>query len=483
MPSLRDLWRISGYFYRDLAFRSIYETGIQKDLDKAVRSARNSMLINKILLASMLSAMAVYTATRLDVLGFVVFYATVTFLLALFFLQATTTFANQSFDVLFTLPLGKDEISKVTSLTFFRIFDVPILAVTAVFSIAIVIRSPKSFLPALIGLLVSEGLSIALVVYLSRSFYSKVACSTGWRSLIRLLYYLIWAFTFFAFYAFAIVMDRLYTLAEYHSAFIESDNLSLLFPFCFAFLSSGLCTPNALIGSILWSLLAYLSIRWAVSNIREVFARFEFEAGDVDLNVRISNPILAFLKKDLRLISRSPAYCFLVLLPIMEGLLLSYDGSSRALLSVLAFLVIVTYSMYGLEREEIIRILPVKPRTVMIAKTMLVIVIYTISIAVIDLVFVLRGKIPDISLEISMIPSVFAMSVTVLSIAERIGVGRDIYSGLSSFLFLMIPGLLVIYLPIAIASIFKIIYGEFLTAVIAISIIEFLVALILLNVI
>ncbi len=233
----------------------------------------------------------------------------------------------------------------------------------------------------------------------------------------------------------------------------------------------------------MWSLLAYLSIRWAVSNIREVFARFEFEAGDIDLNVRISNPILAFLKKDLRLISRSPAYCFLVLLPIMEGLLLSYDGSSRALLSVLAFLVIVTYSMYGLEREEIIRILPVKPRTVMIAKTMLVIVIYTISIAVIDLVFVLRGKIPDISLEISMIPSVFAMSVTVLSIAERIGVGRDIYSGLSSFLFLMIPGLLVIYLPIAIASIFKIIYGEFLTAVIAISIIEFLVALILLNVI
>jgi len=485
MPSLRELWRISGYFYRDVAFRSIYEMGTHRNPEKVVRSARISMLINKVILAFILSAMAVYTAFRLNVLDFVIFYVMVTFLLAFFFLQTTTTFTSQKFDLLFTLPLSGDEISKVISLTFFRIFDIPILAVAVVFPIAMIVKSPVYSIPAFVGLLVSESFAIALVVYLTRLFYSKIVCSTGWKSLIRLLYYLIWAFTFFAFYAFASLMGRLYTFAETYSTFVTSSGriLSFLFPFCFAFLSSGSFLPNAFIGSVLWSFIAYLSIRWAVSNVRDIFARFEWKTEDVELNIRISSPIVAFLRKDFKLISRSPAHCFLVLLPIMEGLLLSHGRILHALSVVLAFLVIVAYSMYGLEREGIVRILPVRTRTVILAKTLLTITVYAISITVIDVVFILRGKIPDFPLEVSMVPSVFAMSVIVLSIAEKIGARRDVYTGLGSLVFLMIPGVIIVYSPIVIAFIFKIFYGVFLPVLVAVSVIEFLTALILLNVI
>ncbi|RUM34748.1 MAG: hypothetical protein DSY33_01350, partial [Archaeoglobus sp.] len=435
MPSLRELWRISGYFYRDIVFRSIYEmhTHRHRNLEKVVRSAKNSMLINKILLALMLSAMAIYTAFRSNVMDFVIFYAMVTFLLAFFFLQATTSFATQSFDLLYVLPLSRDEVSKVISLTFFRIFDIPIIAVTIIFPIAMIVKSPVSSVPAFVGLLVSESFAIGLVVYLSRLFYSKIATGSGWKSVIRVFYYVVWAFTFFAFYAFASTMGWLYRNVEAYSALVMSNNLilSLVYPFCFAFPSSKVYTPTAFFGMAVWSLLAYLSLRWAVSNITEIFAKFEWEVGEAELKLKISNPTVAFLKKDIRLISRSPALCFLVLLPVMEGLLLSRGSIVVAIMVISAFLVMVAYSLHGLEKEGIARTLPIKPKTVIIAKTLLVVVVYLISVGVVDVVFALRGKTPNFPVEISTALSVFAMSVIVLIIAEKMGVRRDLYSGLS----------------------------------------------------
>jgi len=147
-----------------------------------------------------------------------------------------------------------------------------------------------------------------------------------------------------------------------------------------------------------------------------------------------------------------------------------------------AFLVMVAYSLHGLEREGIARTLPIKPKTVIIAKTLLVVAIYLISVGVVNVVFALRGKTPNFPVEISTALSVFAMSVIVLIIAEKMGIRRDLYSGLSSLIFLMIPGFVIVYLPLAIAFLFKILYGNYIFPLLATSFVEFLVALILLNV-
>ncbi len=484
MPSLRELWRISGYFYGDLVFRSIYEIRTHKNLEKLVRSAKRSMLINKMFLALMLSVMAIYTAFRSNVMDFVIFYAMITFLLAFFFLQATTAFTSQNFDILYTLPLSRDEISKIVFMTFFRIFDIPIIMVTIVFLVAMIVRSPLSSAPAFIGLLVSESFAIGLVVYLSRAFYSKIATGSGWKSIIRILYYVVWAFAFFSFYAFASTMGWLYRSAEAYSSFVMSNSkiLSFLYPFCFAFLSSNIKTPNAFLGMAIWSILAYLSLKRATSKITEIFTKFEWDVEVVEPKLKISSPTVAFLKKDTRLISRSPALCFLVLLPIMEALILSHGSIPTAIVVISAFLVMVTYSLHGLEKEGITKILPIKPKTLITAKTLLVVAIYLISVGVIDLIFILRGKMPNFFIEASMALSVFAMSVIVLIIAEKMNIRRDLYSGLGALVFLMIPGFIIICLPLAIAFIFKILGGNYLIPLFAASFIEFLLALILLNV-
>ncbi len=485
MPSLRELWKISGYFYRDLVFRSVYEVRThKKNLEKLVRSAKRSMLLNKIFLALMLSVMAIYTAFRSNVMDFVVFYSMITFLLAFFFLQATTTFATQNFDILHTLPLSGDEVSKIVSLTFFRIFDIPIITVTIVFLVAMIVRSPVSSAPALIGLLVSESFAIGLVVYLSRLFYSKITTGSGWKSVVRILYYVVWAFAFFSFYAFASAMGWLYRNAEAYSSFVMSNSkiLSFLYPFCFAFLSSNIRTPNAFFGVAVWSVLAYISLRWATSKITEVFTKFEWDVGEVELKLKISSPTVAFLKKDIRLISRSPALCFLVLLPIMEALILSHGSVSAAIVVISAFLVMVAFSLHGLEKEGITKILPVKTKTLVTAKTLLVVTIYLISVGVMDVIFAFKGKTPDFFIESSTTLSVFAMSVIVLIIAEKMNVRRDLYSGLSALVFLIIPGFVIVYLPLAIAFIFKILGEDYLIPLFTASFIEFLLALILLNV-
>ncbi len=483
MPSLRELWRISGYFYRDVAFRTILETNVgRKSLEKVIKSSKNSMILNKLIVAFVLCVFAVTTAYRFKTVDFVVFYIITTFIFAFFFLQTTTTFVSQKFDLLFVLPLKEEEISKIAILTFLRIFDIPLIAVTLVFVIGVALRDFRAILPAFTGIAVSVALALGIVFYMSKLFYTKLTGSaSGWRSVVRLVCQIVWALSFFLIYALGGILSRLSYLEGY-LVFLESysNTLGFLFPFCYSYLCTGVITFSSLLGSILWTGLGYYSVKWVLSNIRKVQAISIFQQSDV--KIKLTSPTIAFVRKDMRLISRNPAYTFLVLLPIFEGLMLSFGKFMPAVLILLSFLVVLSYSLYGLENVNVVKILPVKPKTIITAKMVIISMIYAISIAVLDTIFLVRGICPDFLFELAITPSVIAMAIVTLSATSKIGAKRDVFSGLETVLILFLLGFVVIYTPVIIGYVCKVLYGTFLMPVAVTSLVELIFSLALLNV-
>jgi fatty acid desaturase len=103
---LRELWRISGFVYREVAYQLVYMQRSGSRLPQAeeasnlAKGATSYMLMNKVLAAGILSAMGVFAAF-LGVLewggaafGFAAFLATLLAYTLFFFLQPMTSFVS-----------------------------------------------------------------------------------------------------------------------------------------------------------------------------------------------------------------------------------------------------------------------------------------------------------------------------------------------------------------------------------------------------
>ncbi len=438
-----NIWEISRVLYREILFRSVAQTNVRKRPKDIVKAIDSQMWANKIILALFLSILPFFVATKPTVPNCFVFLAILLFNFVFFFLQTVTTFFSDAFDILHTLPLSPKEVSKVRMLTFLRIFDIPLIAVTIATPLAFgIFVSPISAFWSLLGAVTSELFAITMVVSLARLFYSKVAYSTGgWKTILRMFYMIAWSVSAFFFYFFAFVIEKISNLN------FDFRGLNFVFPICFGYLMSGNFSYTALIFSLAYLSMAVFSFGKTLSAINERIVPSSSKAGEV--RIKVTHPVIGIFKKDLRLISRCPAHTMMLFLPIIFGIVYATISVSFAIPMVLFTIILVVFTSYGIEREYV-KVLPIDFWTLTAGKTLLSVLVY---LSAIFCVSVFSRSLNTIGF--AQIPSVIAVSVFVSLIMEKLNVRGNVYLEVSHLIFILLPALVIVYLPLLIGLIAK----------------------------
>ncbi|WP_457549223.1 hypothetical protein [Archaeoglobus sp.] len=450
------LWDISKILYREILFKSIVETTVRKKPEEIVKSVSNYMWMNKILIAVFICGMSVFVALNPTTFNCSIFLAYLLFTFVFFFLQIVTSFVSHGFDFLHILPLSKRDVSKIKMLTFLRIFDLPLFAVILVSTLAFgFLVSPLSAFWALLGVITAELLAIAIVFRLARFFYSKIAYSTGgWKTLLRIFYMVAWSVSAFGFYFIADFISELPKVQ------VDLRGWDFVFPICFGYVMKGSLNSIALVSSLTYLAVAVVLFNRTLPIVNERVVVTTARA--TSISIKPTHPILGILKKDLKLTSRSPAHAMLLLFPIIEGLIFVKDAVLLISMIMVA-IVLVVFAAYGVE-SEFTKILPIDFWTLTAGKTLLLVIVYVVSVVCATVVRSLIGM-SFSPIGFAQIPSVVAMGIFVALIYNKFGVKRDIYTGVISFVLILIPCMVLAYTPLVVGLILSLFVNANVTVV------------------
>jgi predicted permease len=365
----REAWRASKIPYVELAYRSAELTrgsmqGFGRDpyarFRSILRNAKMSKFVFTIFIcigsvipfalygfnsspSSFVSALSLSLALSLAYL-------------VLYFLQILPSFSGaEPYILLQTMPLGENEFSLVTMLSFFRTFDylalgailVPVLAVWGL---------TGSVLAA--ALMLGAGamnvvFAVAIGLWLSRLFYRNI--TRGGRSksasLARVLLLVTWGLTVlgigfsFQFLTYFLpYMNQLISgnlsrsggilLSIVHPFAIGLAISSILFPKFFSSTSSGggvaLFAYLSYIATAAYVGLAFVSGRRTLRSISSIshgqginVVREEVK----EFSLKVRKPLSAYATKDLRVASKNPSTAFLFALPVFEIIIVVLTAS------------------------------------------------------------------------------------------------------------------------------------------------------------
>ena len=454
---------IAKILYKEILFRSISELTIRKRPERIIRSANRQMIINKIWIIIAICFAFVIFSIKHSILYYSTLFLFVLFFFLFFFLQVVMSFISHNFDILYTLPLSQKDISKVKLLTFFKIFDLPlILTPIAGFIILGLKVSLLSGIWTLIGLITSELLAVSLVFRLARFFYSKIAYSTGgWKNIVRMIYMTIISVSIIGIYLFPEFISEIPKIAKFNINIVASataTNYVFLYPFCFGYLVSGHFSYIAAMFSIIYFALSIILFLRTLSIINKSIS-ISGHTTHINLDsvsIKPSDPVIGILKKDLKVISRSPGYFIVLLLPIINGLLCLKETSISIASSVLFTMIIVAFAIYSIETIYS-KVLPIDFWTLTNSKTLFLVILYIASIVSVGLIrFILRSSFPLVGL--ALIPTIASISIITNIITNKFDIKRNLYIGAIYLLAIMIPCLIVGYLPITIGFVLKSLY-------------------------
>jgi predicted permease len=393
--------------------------------------------------------------------------------------------------VLEPLPLDDATLRRVSVLLYFRLFDLPVLAILIVtpafVGASLGLAAGLAILP---GVFAAIAFALALSLFTGRFFVRRVqgARGGGGSTLLRWTYLVLWVVPAFAMFGFVTLAPAFFSgLAELSRTAPSGEfNLLLLaFPFTLAALPSVAAGgSNALpLGSggllvLLTSTAGYLllaigSVAWLGAAVRRVGTA---PAGAVTyaqatrFGIHVTGPVRSVLVKDLRIASRTPGYAFLILLPILDSLalgLLTYaPGSSTrgaeslALGAVTSAALLATFFGPAFFAIEVLaysygRTLPLTDRSLVLGKAALVAAIYLVSAGVV--LALVDARLNDPSLFVGFVlaelPAVVAASLLELGLvlrrARRKGLPVvNLYAGTWTAILISIPGLLLVLVPL-----------------------------------
>jgi len=367
-----------------------------------------------------------------------------------------------------------------------RMFDIPLIAAAVVFLSAyfFVGGSILGGLLLLMATVITEIFALALTVGSAKFFYSRVAGGGGrsrWQTLVRLLFMIVWILPTFGAY---LVINFAGSIVQSFASLTQSFSsilhfLVLIYPFSYGFLASYLTFPKVpdytVLGSSIAASIAYVFVavfcyRWVTRTVRTIggggaIARAKGIVKDTQIKPQI--PWLGIIRKDLRIASRAPSFASLFLLPAMQTIILAISFSSvgdlglSVTLGALTGISMITLllpptllSMEGLA-SSFTRSLPLKKRTLISAKTLLSIVTYLISLVVLFFVAVYLNRDFSFVLTYGIIHALAVSSGIMLELTiltrkfwkEGFAVG-NIYSRLTTYILILIPGFAVVLLPI-----------------------------------
>jgi hypothetical protein len=134
------------------------------------------------------------------------------------------------------------------------------------------------------------------------------------------------------------------------------------------------------------------------------------------------------------------------------GILYTFYYPTASIAMTLFAMVLVLLVIYGVE-SEVVKLLPVGFWTLTLGKTALAVSVYSIAVICSTIISLALAK-GSTLLGFATIPSVIAMSVFVSSLSEKMSF-KDMYTGLTRFVTILVPCLILAYTPIGIGFITK----------------------------
>ncbi len=400
----RDLWRIAGILHKEVLFRSSLSMSWKGDVERIARYVSLTSKINKLVLAAIVAASAYQTYAVPKPSIFAISVAFIMFMLIFFGTNFAAAYYAVDFSLLHTLPIEKEKISKLQVLTFFRIFDFPVLVAAVAIPLSLLSRSISSALHALAAILIATVLSLAITLYVSKRMYAAIysPSPSPLQSIFRIVSVVSWAVVIYGFYMITRFISYFTSLGES----IDVQALAFLFPFNFAVL---VFNPNliAYLYSIPYGLAAVYSLRWMS---RELHMRQRERVGVRKQRLKIRGQSAALVIKDLRLISRNPGLMFLLILPIIESILLSLTHTQHfAPFSVVIFTSLAAYAFMSVDTSGYSLLLPLDKRKLLSIKSIEVFTLYIISAAIMTAVLFFKGEFSYLTWILT--PTAFAVAV------------------------------------------------------------------------
>jgi hypothetical protein len=391
-----------------------------------------------------------------------------------------------------TLPVPSGTVDRTAFLLFLRLFDLPAVAVVVAVPLAVGLSlgSVAAGLAMVPGAVSSVVFALALALTTGRFFVRHVQASPGGRSYaaLRWAYLVLWAIPAFAMYGYITIGPRaiaaLSTIVV-HGPTGAVDGLFAAYPFPLAALPSLVSGGSigwsgsgsaplviALTGSAVYGALTIALADWLLTAPRALArtrpAGAPVEAGDLALRPR-SAPATV-LVKDLRIASRSPAFAFLLLLPILDSVAIGLwtlwsaptpsDALNIALAAVATAALLATFfgpAFFAIELSGFAytRTLPLSQRSLVVGKVLLVAGLYLVAAGIVLLITLARLFDPLAfgGFVLGELPAVLAASFLELGILVRVARRKglpitNLYSGSWWAAAVSVPGVIVAGAPL-----------------------------------
>jgi len=465
---LSEMWRISDVIYREVNFRALLLQQSTVDLSdvRAVKRLLSSVRIHKILMSIFICVMGAALAVGMSyarsdsINGDTIFGKAILvsgyFLLIFFiiiFLSLFTSSIFLSVDIfqpIAILPFSDDDLAKVTLLAYFRTFDIP--AILAIFIFPIVLSvSSFSIIPFVLGVplcFIVTSLAAVVALYLAKAYFSKITQTSGskLKSIGRFFLMIMWGLLAFGTYAFGSLfmelMPILMNLFNNWPPYLRNVIVAI-FPLSLAYIYSVLLTNCflltkstaiiALISTTFICLLTFYGAKWLMKTITTLpFESMKIQATKHDIprvfKISVSNPLIAIMKRDFRLASRSPSLSFIIVFPVVMFFIyllpVIFGAFDPSFLTSIFGMLIFFYPMFSITLMLVdgkagmyTFTLPLRHRTLIKAKALLITISYLSLAAILILTSILFHalNIRTSMLFIIIAPGIYVSSYIIMS--------------------------------------------------------------------
>jgi predicted permease len=468
---LAEAWRLSRIPYGEVVYRSIAEEKgrmwwgafgrnrqgkeVQDDLEltkMALRIAKFdkmivaifNVIVSVVPFASLFLGPAVFGLTSSISLSLAVTFG----FTALYAIQTLSSFVSADSSVLLsTLPVARDDFSLITLFSFLRSVDYMVIGsiLSQVIVVAYLTESPLAILIMLAASTMNALFAVTVALWFSRIFQKNLL--RGGRSkantAFRLMFILMWGLLLVGVgFLFSVPW---YVVPNLENILLGAGNISnvllgLLYPFATGIVISGIVYSNVAFNTVLiasgamvaYVFLAFFAGKWCLGTVKRISQGSGVKIARVtakDFSVKIRQPLLGYVFKDLKVASRNPATAFFFALPVLETviitLLISNLETLRTAVVLVAtamggvFALFLPLALLSAEGKglEYTKTLPISSRRIIVSKTLIATATYfPVPLALI----VLSLFKPLTSLSTILVPFFITMSVASASSFEII---------------------------------------------------------------
>jgi predicted permease len=381
---LTEAWHLSRIPYREVVYRSLaeergrmwwgafgrshFDKETQGDIELTKRALRIAKFDKSIVAVfCVISAVMPFTSlfsgsALLGLTSSISLSLAVTFgFTALYAIQTLSSFVStESSALLSTLPLSKNDFSRITLFSFIRSVDYMVVASISsqVTLVAYLTASPLAALLMLGASIMNSLFAVAIALWFSRLFYRNLL--HGGRSkgatALRLVFILMWGSLLLG--VGILLSVPWYIVPHLEKALLGIDQISslpffIIYPFSAGITITNLVHPNVAFSTALtasvamvgYVIVAGVTGKWILETVKHISQGTGVKVVRIatkDFSIKTRNPLLGYIMKDLRISSRNPATAFFFALPILETVIILLLLTNYAVLRTSTILVATT---------------------------------------------------------------------------------------------------------------------------------------------